>query len=270
MDSTETQVSAHYGAFGQRAPILAALQKRGIDPAKVTPDDLAPFDQFHTGGPPATREMAAALNPAAHHHVLDVGSGLGGPARMLAKIAGCRVTGIDLAPHFVENAIYFTEMTHQSGQVEFRQGSATDMPFDDASFDGAWHLHMCMNVPDKVGMYAEIFRVLKPGALFVLHDPFRGAVGEVTYPVPWAETSATSFLWTPAELHAGLTAAGFKILSEHDTAAEGLAWYAALDAARKGPPSDKPPTPLEIMQKNHRANLTAGAVKILSVVALKP
>jgi len=270
MNSTETQVSTHYGAFGQRAPILAALQKRGIDADQVTPDVLAPFDQFHTGGPPATKEMADALAPKPGDHVLDVGAGLGGPARMLATLKGCRVTGIDLAPHFVENAIFFTDMTRQADRVDFVQGSATALPFEDASFDGAWHLHMCMNVPDKTAMYAEIFRVLKPGARFVLHDPFRGDKGDVIYPVPWAETSATSFLWTPDELRGGLAAAGFKMVSEHDTTAEGLAWYAKLDASRKGPASDKPPSALEIMQKNHRANMTAGAVKILSVVAVRP
>ena len=265
MNTTENQVSAHYGAFGQRAPILAALAKRGI--TDVTPEALAPFDQFHTGGPPATKEMAAALAPKASDHVLDVGSGLGGPARMLSALKGCRVTGIDLAPHFVENANFFTTMTKQDALVTCVQGSATAMPFDDASFDGAWHLHMCMNVPDKSAMYAEIFRVLKPGAKFVMHDPFRGD-GDVIYPVPWAETPATSFLWTPEELRAGLTKAGFKIVSEHDATAEGLAYYEKLEAGRKV--SDKPPTALEVMQKNHRANMTAGAVKILSVVAVKP
>jgi ubiquinone/menaquinone biosynthesis C-methylase UbiE len=270
MTNVDAAVSTHYTAFGQRAPILAALQKRGIDAAKVTPDDLAPFDQFHTGGPPATKEMAEALAPRAGDHVLDVGSGLGGPARMLSAMKGCRVTGIDLAPHFVENANFFTEMTKQQALVKCVQGSATDMPFENAQFDGAWHLHMCMNVPDKAAMYAEIFRVLKPGARFVLHDPFKTPGAEVTYPVPWAETPATSFLWTPEELRAGLVAAGFKIVSEHDTTQEGLVWYEKLDAARKAPPADKPPTPLEIMQKNHRANMTAGAVKILSVVAEKP
>lgn len=269
MNTTEDQISAHYGAFGQRAPILTALAKRGIDTSKVTPDDLAPFDQFHTGGPPATKEMAAALAPKTSDHVLDVGSGLGGPARMLSALKGCRVTGIDLAPHFVENANFFTAMTKQEALVSCVQGSATAMPFEDASFDGAWHLHMCMNVPDKTAMYAEIFRVLKPGAKFVLHDPFKTAAAQVIYPVPWAETDATSFLWTPEELRAGLTVAGFKIVSEHDTTAEGLAFYENLDAARKTPPSDKPPTALEIMQKNHRANMSAGAVKILSVVAVR-
>lgn len=270
MQPLESEVSAHYGAFGQREPILAALKKRGLDPAQVTPDDLAPFDQFHTGGPPATREMAELLAPTPGQQILDVGSGLGGPARMLAKLKGCRVTGIDLAPHFVENAVYFTGLTKQTGRVDFRQGSATQMPFADAAFDGAWHLHMCMNVADKAAMYAEIFRVLKPGARFVLHDPFRGTVGEVIYPVPWAETAATSFLWTHDEMRAGLAAAGFKVFSEQDTTAEGLAWYESLDAARKGPIPERPPTALEVMQKNHRANLAAGAVKILSVVTVKP
>ncbi|MBY0510136.1 MAG: methyltransferase domain-containing protein [Rhodospirillaceae bacterium] len=268
MKSTENQVSDHYTAFGQREPILAALKKRGID--DVTPEALAPFDQFHTGGPPATKEMAEALAPKASDHVLDVGSGLGGPARMLSAMKGCRVTGIDLAPHFVENANFFTGMTKQEALVKFVQGSATALPFADAHFDGAWHLHMCMNVPDKTAMYAEIFRVLKPGAKFVLHDPFKTAGAQVTYPVPWAETPATSFLWTPEELRAGLAAAGFKIASEHDATQEGLTFYDKLDAARKVPPSDKAPTPLEIMQKNHRANMTAGAVRILSLVAVKP
>lgn len=275
MDGRQKEVAQHYAAFGQREPILAALKKRGLDPAAVTPDDLAPFDQFHTGGAPATRATADLLAPAPGDHILDVGSGLGGPARMLAKIKRCRVTGLDLAPHFVENAVFFTGLTRQQDRVVFHQGSATALPFADASFDGAWHLHMCMNVADKAAMYAEIFRVLKPGARFALHDPFRGAAGEMAFPVPWAERPEMSFLWTPGEMRKGLAAAGFSVISEHDATEEGLAHYAVLDAARRSSSPDKPaaarpPTPLETMSKNHRANLASGAVIILSALAQKP
>ena len=277
MDDVERSVQNHYGAFGERSAILNAFAKRGITAKGVSPAQLAPFDQFHTGGAVATRRVADLLGPGPADHILDVGCGLGGPARMLADLKGCRVSGIDLAPHFIENATYFSELSGQSGVVNFYQGSALALPFADAMFDGAWHLHVAMNILDKHMMYAEVYRVLKPGACLALHDPLRGAAGEVIFPVPWASNASSSFLYTQEEMHACLAETGFEAVEEHDATSEGLAWFAELDARRARTPSphseDAVPrtlSSLEIMTKNHRANLESGAVTIATIVVRKP
>lgn len=277
MDDVEQRVKDHYGNFGQSAPILAALEKRGISPQGVTPAQLAPFDQFHTGGAVATRRLSALLAPGPLDRILDVGCGLGGPARMLGDLKKCRVTGLDLAPHFVETAIYLSELTGQIGSVAFQQGSATSLPFADATFDGAWQLHVSMNVPGKAAMYGEIHRVLKPGARFIIHDPVRGASSDVIYPVPWAAEPELSFLWSEAEMLSCLKSSGFEVVETDDATGEGLEWFDAVDAARNKSPgpasknnSSHAPKPLEVMAKNHRANLESGAVEILTVWARKP
>ena len=102
MTALEQTVQAHYATFGDRfTAALAAVKAKG---GHVTPEDLAGFDQLHTGGAEATRGMIARLAATPGMHVLDVGSGLGGPARMLAAVAGARVTGIDLTADFVDGA----------------------------------------------------------------------------------------------------------------------------------------------------------------------
>lgn len=265
----------HYAAFGEREAILAALQKRGIAVESLTPEHLSPFDQFHTGGALATERLAALLGPQTGDRVLDIGCGLGGPARMLAALKGCCVVGVDLAPHFVENAKFFTDLTRQSEHVSFHVASATSLPFPDASFDAAWHLHVSMNVADKKSMYREISRILKPGGTLAIHDPVRGDKGEVVFPVPWTPHPNMSYLVSAEDLKAEIANAGFQALEEADSTDDGLTWHKQLDAKRKKHQSaaakikSKPPSSLDIMTANHRANLSSGAVRICTLKVRK-
>src|SRR6266436_4746410 len=118
--------------------------------------------------------------------VLDVGSGIGGPARYFAAEHGCRVTGIDLTEEFVRVARSLTARTKLDGLVEFRQGSALEMPFERESFDRAYMIHVGMNIADKAGIFREVRRVLKAGGLFTVFDIVRAKDGAMQYPVPWA------------------------------------------------------------------------------------
>ncbi len=129
------QVAQHYGKGGLLDRILAALTQAGKDIDHLTIDDLAPIDEFHSRRRTATEELATMLAPSASDHVIDIGSGIGGPARYLAKTYGCRVSGVDLTPEFVETAKALTARVGLSDLVDFRQGSALDLPFPDASFD---------------------------------------------------------------------------------------------------------------------------------------
>ena len=278
MTHIEDTVARHYtDMMAQRDQIMAGVAavkaKRG---GKLTPDDLAPFDQLHTGRDDATRDLIDRFAPSAGSHVLDVGSGLGGPARMLAARRSVHVTGIDLTVPFVELANALSQETGQQETVQFRQASALDLPFAPAHFDAAWHVHMAMNIADKARLYAEIFRVLKPGARFALYDPARGeAAVPIVFPVPWAASEASSFLLTATELRALLAKTGFEIVETHDATADCLAWFARGDAQRAGSRGAVQPGALQdprfaTMSANHRTNLESGAVAIFSAICRKP
>jgi SAM-dependent methyltransferase len=104
--------------------------------------------------------------------------------------------------------------------------------------DAALTVHVAMNISDKDGLYAEAFRVLRPGGRFVVYDVLQGEGGDVRFPVPWANDSSTSFLATPEEMRELLGAAGFRVLSEVDSSDESLIWFQQLRARieRDGPP----------------------------------
>ena len=92
----EPEVSGHYSRGVLRDRLQAALAEDGFDVSHPTLEALAPYDQFHGRGLEATVEMADALAIRASDHILDIGSGIGGPARYFANRFGCEVTGIDL------------------------------------------------------------------------------------------------------------------------------------------------------------------------------
>jgi ubiquinone/menaquinone biosynthesis C-methylase UbiE len=140
------------------------------------------------GGTPPLADVRAG------DRVLDVGSGLGGPARTLAHVFGCRVTGLDLSVEFSRTAERLTQRLNLADRVGFRQGSALDMPFGDASFDVVWMHNSGMNIPDKGQLYSEVHRVLRPGGRYVFREIMAGAVQPLRFPVPWAREAALSFV----------------------------------------------------------------------------
>lgn len=233
------QVSRFYsGGGGLVAAISSALDGAGVDRAALRPTDLAPVDEFHIRGRAATLEIIEALDLTADSHVLDLGSGLGGPARTLAEVTGCTVTGVDLTPEFCEVATALSEWTGLSDRTRFQMGDATATGLPDAAMDAAMTVHVAMNIPDKHALYAEAFRVLRPGGTFVVYDVLQGEGGEVHYPVPWADDSSTSFPATLEDMRGLLPAAGFNVVSEVDSSDESLAWFQHMRAKiqREGPP----------------------------------
>ncbi|MEN3350124.1 MAG: sarcosine/dimethylglycine N-methyltransferase [Bradyrhizobium sp.] len=226
-------VRDHYRATGLTARLKPALSALGPEDQQLTPRQLAALDQFHTGGLPATAELADLAGITASMSVLDVGSGIGGPARFLAASRGCAVTGVDLSEPFVDAARYLTERTGQSGRVSFQTASAENLPFEAGRFDVALLQHVAMNVADRPLLYREIRRVLKPGGRFAIFDIVLKS-GEPHYPVPWARTPATSFLLTDAATRAAIEPAGFRTLAWQDDTEAGKAWFAQMRAS--GPP----------------------------------
>src|SRR5262249_54684303 len=235
----ENDVSRHYSSGKLMERLRAVLMAEGIDPEHPTVDQLAPFDHFHGRGLEATTQAADLVSARPTDHILDVGSGIGGPARYSAHRFGCRVTGIDLTAEFCEVARVLTRATGLADRIAFEQGNALAMPFAEASFDGAYSLNVSMNIADKAGLYREIHRVLKPGAWFVLAEVAQGPAGEPTFPTPWARTADTSFLATPEETHRALADAGFAVGRWVDTAGDAAAFTAGARAMIER--GEKPP-----------------------------
>ncbi|WFP62550.1 MULTISPECIES: class I SAM-dependent methyltransferase [unclassified Mesorhizobium] len=227
------RVRDHYRATGLAERLKTALAVLGPNEQRLKPEQLATLDQFHTRGLAATAELAKLAGVAAGMSVLDVGSGVGGPARFLAATYGCSVTGVDLSEPFVEAAQYLTARTGQDGQVSFKAGSALALPLDDGGFDVVLLQHVAMNIADRPLLYREIRRMLKPGGKFATFDVVLNG-GDPHYPVPWARTPAESFLLSAAATCEAIEAAGFRLLVQQDDTADAKTWFAALRAS--GPP----------------------------------
>lgn len=232
-------ITAHYSRGSLLQRLEDALREDRIDPDHPTLDDLAPYDHFHGRGLEATREIANQLEVAATDHLLDVGSGLGGPARYMADRFRARVTGIDLTAAFCEVARDLTRVVGLADRVTIEQGDALAMPFADAGFDGAYSMNVSMNIADKAGLYGELHRVLRPGGWLVLSEIAQGPNGAPDFPTPWALSPESSFLATPAETRAGLEAAGFTIAAMRETTQQALAYGERARAIVAG--GGKPP-----------------------------
>ena len=208
--STEAKITEHWTHGSLAEATMAALEKAGVLTSSLTVADLEPMDHLHGGGAEATRGLLAKLLPGPGRHILDIGSGIGGPARFLASEYGCRVTGIDLTQEFCDVAVMLTEKTGLDDRVSFRQANALDLPFDDACFDGAYSQNVSMNISDKAAFYGEACRILKPGGLFVAAEVAEGPDGPPFFPVPWALTPENSHLSKVDEISHLLAAAGFR------------------------------------------------------------
>jgi ubiquinone/menaquinone biosynthesis C-methylase UbiE len=215
-------VEQHYASDDLGAAILAGLRAMGKDIDHLTPDDLAPVDEFHGGQRPATIRLAGLLGLSGNERLLDVGSGLGGPSRFLAWRYCVQVSGVDLTAEFVRIAEMLTRRTGLVGKVDYRQGNALELPFDDASFDVVWSQNAAMNIADRDRLYREMRRMLKPGGKLALQEVAAGPGGPPHFPVQWARQPAISFLFSADETRAKLEAAGFRVVTWQDTTQEAL------------------------------------------------
>jgi ubiquinone/menaquinone biosynthesis C-methylase UbiE len=236
----EQRVARHYGRSDLERTILEALVVSGKDLQRLVPNDLSPVDEFHTGGREATAAIAARLGIVPGMHLLDVGCGIGGPARYVAEKHDCRVTGIDLTEEYVRTATTLTKLVGLGDRVTFKHASALDMPFAPQTFDAAYMQHVGMNIPDKDALFAEIRRVLKRGAAFVVYDVMVTGEGTSTFPVPCATTAELAFMATVGAYRRALEAVGFAVLQEHDHREVACAFFrkaASAADSRAGPPA---------------------------------
>ncbi len=236
MTDTNTKVRAHYSATGLTARIKSALAAVAPEDQTLTVAQLAPLDQFHVRGILATADLAGAAGIEPSTRVLDLGCGIGGPARYLAATFGSQVNGVDLSPAFIDAAAYLAERCGLSDRAAFQTGDALHLPFLDAAFDAVFLQHVAMNIEDRAALYAQVRRVLAPGGRFVTYDlVLRGP--DVVYPVPWARDASTSFLLSERDTRTALEQAGFKALLWRDDTRIALDWF---KEAMAGPPPAGP------------------------------
>jgi MPBQ/MSBQ methyltransferase len=240
--TTPAGVAAQYGRPDLLERLRSAVAAAGLSWNALRPEDLAPFDQCHTRGREATLELAGLAGITAGQSVLDVGGGLGGPARTLAATVGCQVTVLDLTPGLCEAGEELTRCTGLTDQVRFEVGDALALPFPDRAFDLAWTQHSSMNIPDKPRLYAEIRRVIRPGGRLALQEIAAGPRGPIAFPVPWASRAELSFLLPEPELRARIREAGLRERVWRDRTDDSLAWVetrlgAIRDASVGGPAS---------------------------------
>ena len=268
-------IAAHYASGGLLAAIIDGLGRSGTTAERATIDDLAPVDEFHIGGRPATRRLCERIDIGADHHVLDIGCGIGGTARFLASEFGCSVTGIDLTPEYIEVARVLSGWTGLGERTAFTIGSALDTGAVDGTFDRAVQIHVGMNIADKRSLFTEVHRVLRPGGEFGLYDIMSTAPGDVSFPVPWASNPSMSHIEPAAAYRADLEAAGFDVVHVDDRGEFARDFFARLASAGDGGP---PPLGLHVIMgadapakiENMVAAVSAGTLAPTEIVARKP
>jgi len=236
-------VTAHYDHDSLAEALVARLRQHGIDRDAVTLEHLAALDQMHVRGHEATLELLDTLEIRKRMKVLDLGAGIGGPARVLASRHDARVTALDLTPALCEANRALNRLVGLSRRIKVVEGDAADLPFEDASFDRVLTVHASMNIERKRAMYREVHRVLKPGGRFGFYDIVAGIAGPPDYPMPWAGDPAYSFLVPPATMQAiaeevGLRTLGFRDLT-NDSREHMLRQQEAASAGKAA--GDKPP-----------------------------
>jgi len=218
-----TGLEAHYSAHDIEARIVAAIRAAGLNPEqRLSPEQLGALDHFHTGGLRASRELQELAQIRSDHRVLDIGSGLAGPARMLASTLGCRVDCVEMSSDFCAGARLLNRLTGLDDQIEVHNASALELPFPDATFDVVWMQNVGMNIANKPKLYGEIHRVLKPRGRFAFQEMAAGTSALSHFPLPWATDRADSFLVSVAELHSLLEASGLIVEVLEDTSAAHL------------------------------------------------
>ncbi|HMA13894.1 MAG TPA: class I SAM-dependent methyltransferase [Kiloniellaceae bacterium] len=236
--SRSPSAAQHYAREGElTGRILSALTAADKDIEALAAEDLTPFDQFHSRGHQATAELAQLLSPQAGQRLLDLGCGIGGPARWLAGSCGCEVVGLDLTEVYCRTARDLSARVRLDRLTRFLCADALHLPFAAASFDLVWTQHAAMNIADKARLYREVARVLKPGGRFGLYDIMAGPAGPPHFPVPWASEAAWSHLIPPEGVREAILATGLRERHWRDLTTEAKAWSekaATAQAAGRG------------------------------------
>ena len=269
-------IADHWATGDVYGLIVSALKAMSKPLESLTVEDLAPVDHFHARGLAATVDLADRLPVKASQHILDIGCGLGGPARYMAQRFQCNVSGVDITEPFVEAANKLTALLRMERQVKIEHGDGQHLPYPDSAFDGAYTQHVTMNVADRPAFLAEAYRVLKPGGFFALTEHGLGARGNPHYPLPWSMDGSGAYLVAPSETRAMLEKTGFEAIAIEDTGSKYLAAYrAVLEKAETG---TLPPLGYHLLMgetalqkaRNAALNIDEGRTHPIQLICRKP
>lgn len=272
----DDSVAKQWGEGDVLGRILEAARASGLAPENFTVETLAPVDHFHARGFAATRELADLLPIRAGDRLVDIGCGVGGPARYLAARFGCHVDGLDITEPFVQAANRLTELIGLQDRVTARLGDGQSLPYADASFDGAFSQHVTMNVPDRDSFFAEAFRVLRPGGFFAMTEHGKGDSGVPHHPVPWSDDGAHEYLMRPEETVDRLEKAGFRAIDTVETGEKYLQGYRnVMTLAARG---ELPRLGVHILlgpsapdkTRNAARNIEEGRTRPIQIICRKP
>ncbi|PCJ05065.1 MAG: hypothetical protein COB16_16960 [Rhodobacteraceae bacterium] len=268
METENKPVIEHYTRNNLMERILDALASAGHDPNNLTIAALSKLDHLHGGGLETTVVQAELAEIPQGCHVLDAGCGIGGPSRYLADSYGCTVEAIDLTPEFVEVARQLIEKVGLGEKITVKVGSVTELPYADHSSDVVLCQNVSMNVADKVTMFSEAFRVLKPSGIYTFSHLADGPNAPPIYPLPWARTPDVSFLETPQKITDILSSAGFVEIEDKASMASSKPGGAPQLGTIRGAPAmgDNMPTRIQnAIQSNQEGRLVS-----MMVVARRP
>ncbi|MDC1375490.1 methyltransferase domain-containing protein [bacterium] len=225
---SKEEVEAFWTRGDIHSRIHSAMTKANLIDKKLEIEELFPIDQYHARGIAATIDLGKRMPIKKHQCILDIGCGLGGPARYYAKEFECIITGIDITPSFVEIGNEFNKITSMSNKVELKVGDGEILDFKSEIFDGAYSQHVTMNVSDRKKFFSEAFRVLKKGSFFAFTEHGLGKEGNPIFPLPWANTEKMSFLLPPEKTISLLKEIGFSNIEIIETGDKYISGYKKL------------------------------------------
>tara|TARA_A100000164_G_scaffold198242_1_gene175937 strand:- start:1533 stop:2360 length:828 start_codon:yes stop_codon:yes gene_type:complete len=267
--SLEQTVSEHYSNKGLLNKIYKGLEKLGIDKNQLTQSDLSSFDEFHIGGSESTLMLAEKLTMNASSSVLDIGCGIGGPARFLSSEFGCKVSGIDLTADFVNTGNSLTDQVGLSDKVKLIEASALSIPFADNSFDVSYMIHVGMNIADKDVLFSEAFRVTKPGGVFGIYDVMLLGNCELQYPLPWAVEEDGNAIASATDYISALIKAGFSLKHEDDKTDFANSFFEKM-SARTDSSDGPPPVGLHLLMGNLTTQKIRNMAKLIKSGIIAP
>jgi SAM-dependent methyltransferase len=250
--------------------VREVLAATGLDPDHLDPDALGALDQFHAGGRPGSLALAELAGITAGDEVLDLGAGIGGPARLLASRLGARVTALDPTPRFCRLSEALVRATGLTGRVRVLEGGGDGtLPFADGSFDVVWFQALLPSIADKGALFGEAHRVLRPGGRLAFGDIASAGTEALEFPVPWGDGPSQSHLVSAADLRRVLEGAAFTA----------RVWHTGLDATTGAArfAAEEPPAPeglgLHVLLPDHDArmgglgrNVVAGRIELVEAV----
>ncbi len=187
-------------------------------------------DYLSIGGKASTDSLARDAGITEKSKVLDIGSGLGGPALHLAENIGCRVTGLDIVESNIMTAAERARARSLQHLVEFRLGDAMAMPFNDGQFDVILGQDAWCHVPDKDKLIAECARVIAPGGSVAFTDWLQVGAMESAFLDEVLAAMASPNLATLESYVAMLERHGFTVHEQEDISATFIDQYSAIYA----------------------------------------